>query len=202
MFEPDVLRAHGIDHGLVFVRTDHGFALGHDPSVTSAERGVVVARWRGDGLDALLWNRLGRPNTYCYDYSPGVASSFASVRPCVPEANARRIEAESLWPPLAVRGGWMHPDYSGDSCVSHPFMSLFETFRHMPEPEFHPRLRDVYLEPWGGSELLDTFELALRVGTIAHSFAWLRQYDNLRTDEERRAFGIERMLRLAVAATD
>jgi hypothetical protein len=89
----------------------------------------------------------------------------------------------------------------GDSCVSHPFMSVFETFRHLDESEFHPRLRDVYLEPWG-TDLLDTFELALRVGTIAHSFAWLRQYDNLRSDEERRAFGIQKMLRLAVAETD
>jgi hypothetical protein len=89
----------------------------------------------------------------------------------------------------------------GDSCVSHPFMSLFETFRHLDETELHPRLRDVYLEPWG-TDLLDTFELALRVGTIAHSFAWLRQFDNLRSDDERRAFGLEGMLRLAVAETD
>jgi Phosphotransferase enzyme family len=90
----------------------------------------------------------------------------------------------------------------GDSCVSHPFMSLFETFRHLDESEFHPRLRDVYLEPWGGASLLDTFELAFRVGTIAHSFAWLRQYDNLRNERERMAFGIVEMLRLAVAQAD
>jgi hypothetical protein len=89
----------------------------------------------------------------------------------------------------------------GDSCVSHPFMSLFETFRHLQAPESYPRLRDIYLEPWG-SGLVDTFDLALRVGTIAHSFAWLRQYDNLRNDREREEFGIEGMLRLAVAETD
>ena len=89
----------------------------------------------------------------------------------------------------------------GDSCVSHPFASLFETFRHLDAPDWYPRLRDVYLEPWG-SDLVDTFDLALRVGTIAHSFAWLRQYDSLPDGAARDAFGIVGMLRLAVAQTD
>jgi hypothetical protein len=88
----------------------------------------------------------------------------------------------------------------GDACVSHPFMSLFETFRHLQAQDWHPRLRDAYLEPWGAG-LVDTFELALRVGTIAHSFAWLRQYDSL-PDDLRAGFGIEEMLRFAVAQTD
>lgn len=88
----------------------------------------------------------------------------------------------------------------GDSSVSHPFMSLFETFRHLEARDWHPRLRDAYLEPWG-ADLLDTFDLALRVGTIAHSVAWLRQYDCLRSERERAQFGLEGMLRLAVAQT-
>jgi Phosphotransferase enzyme family len=88
----------------------------------------------------------------------------------------------------------------GDSSISHPFVSLFETFRHLRRPDWCERLRDVYLEPWG-SGLVDTFDLALRVGTIAHSIAWLRQYDSL-PDELRPTFGIEGMLRLAVAQTD
>lgn len=88
----------------------------------------------------------------------------------------------------------------GDSCVSHPFASMFETFRHLDAPEWEPRLRDLYLEPWG-SGVVETFELALPVGTIAHSFAWLRQYDAL-PDERRASFGMATMLRLAVAQTD
>jgi hypothetical protein len=89
----------------------------------------------------------------------------------------------------------------GDACVSHPFASLFETYRHLLAPECYPRLRDVYLEPWG-SDLVDTFDLALRVGTIAHAFAWLRQYDHIPDNAARKAFDIEGMLRLAVAQTD
>jgi len=89
----------------------------------------------------------------------------------------------------------------GDACVSHPFASLFETFRHLDAPEWEPRLRDVYLEPWGGSRHRDTFGLALRIGTVAHSFAWLRQYDNL-PESDRAGFGLEGMLRLAVAQAD
>jgi hypothetical protein len=89
----------------------------------------------------------------------------------------------------------------GDSCVSHPFASLFEAFRHLRAPEWERRLRDLYLEPWGGTEHAETLELALRVGAIAHSFAWLRQYDNL-PEPARVRFGLEGMLRLAVAQTD
>jgi len=89
----------------------------------------------------------------------------------------------------------------GDSCISHPFASLFETFRHLDAPEWEPRLRDVYLEPWGGASLRGTFDLALRIGTIAHSFAWLRQFDNL-PESARAGFGLEGMLRLAVAQAD
>src|SRR5262245_23459449 len=88
----------------------------------------------------------------------------------------------------------------GDSCVSHPFASLFELFRHVQAPEWCGRLRDAYLEPWGHGHV-DTVELALRVGTVAHSLASLRQYDSL-PDVRHAAFGMEAMLRLAVAQTD
>jgi hypothetical protein len=73
----------------------------------------------------------------------------------------------------------------GDSSISHPFASLFETFRflegvnglRLDDPWFR-RLRDAYLEPWG-SGLVDVFELAMRVGTFAHAIAWLRQRNHL-----------------------
>ena len=48
------------------------------------------------------------------------------------------------------------------------------------------RLRDAYLEPWGGD--VDTFELALRVGWGAYAIAWLRQYDHLESHEQRTEF--------------
>jgi hypothetical protein len=73
----------------------------------------------------------------------------------------------------------------GDSSIAHPFFSLFETFRFLegvngllPDDPWFPRLRDAYLEPWG-TGLVDTFDLALRVGAFAHAIAWMRQRDHL-----------------------
>jgi hypothetical protein len=70
----------------------------------------------------------------------------------------------------------------GDSCVSHPFLTLFVTFLHLEEMEglargdpWFARLRDAYLEPWGRpAELRETFELAQRLGPFAHVFKELR----------------------------
>jgi hypothetical protein len=94
----------------------------------------------------------------------------------------------------------------GDSCVAHPFASLVVTFEHlfdlpMGDPWF-ARLRDAYLEPWG-SDLVETFELAFRIGSIAHVIAWFRQHDHL--PEDARAEFMERfadVLRRAVAYTE
>ena len=81
----------------------------------------------------------------------------------------------------------------GDSCISHPFASLVETFRFLagvnelpPDDPWFARLRDAYLEPWG-RELTETFALALRVGTFALAIAWVRQRDHL-SDPEQREF--------------
>jgi hypothetical protein len=96
----------------------------------------------------------------------------------------------------------------GDSCISHPFASLFETFRFLegmnglpPTDPWFARLRDAYLEPWGRG-LVETFELAIRVGTFAHAIAWTRQRDNL-PDDERPSFdvGFRDILGRAVALT-
>ena len=71
----------------------------------------------------------------------------------------------------------------GDSSVAHPFETLVVTFEHVEltvpagDP-WYARLRDAYLEPWG-EDLVDTFELAFRVGTIAHVVANVRQLDHL-----------------------
>jgi Phosphotransferase enzyme family len=74
----------------------------------------------------------------------------------------------------------------GDACVSHPFFSLVATMHNEADRVPIARLRDAYLEPWGGD--VETFELALRVGWGAYAIAWLRQYDHLRSDDERADF--------------
>jgi hypothetical protein len=97
----------------------------------------------------------------------------------------------------------------GDSSISHPFASLVETFRFLESVNELPlddpwftRLRDAYLEPWG-PDLADTFALAMRVGTFAHTFAWIRQRDHL-PETERPGFDkwFPVVLRRAVAYTD
>ena len=74
----------------------------------------------------------------------------------------------------------------GDASISHPFASLVVTFRFLeernrltPDDRWFSRLRDAYLEPWGGHSLAGVFALALRVGTFAHNLAWVRQRDHL-----------------------
>lgn len=76
----------------------------------------------------------------------------------------------------------------GDSSVSHPFGSLVVTFRFLEEESrlsaddpWFDRLRDAYLEPWGNG-MVETFALAMRVGTFAHAIASARHRDHLPED--------------------
>jgi hypothetical protein len=94
---------------------------------------------------------------------------------------------------LYVRGEQLRVLDWGDTSISHPFASLFVTFRFLEEinelPPGDPwfaRLRDAYLEPWGSGPA-DVFALAMRVGTFAHACAWLRQRSYL-SPEARRDF--------------
>ena len=109
---------------------------------------------------------------------------------------------------LYADGGRLRVLDWGDASISHPFASLVITFRFLeevnglaPTDSWFARLRDAYLEPWGGG-LVDTFELALRVGTFAHTFAEVRHRDAIpraARDEFDRDFRVN--LRRAVART-
>jgi hypothetical protein len=81
----------------------------------------------------------------------------------------------------------------GDASISQPFFSLFETFRFLVQENglaeddpWFARLRDAYLEPWGGSDRA-TFELAFSVSGLAHSIACLDQRSTV-PDAERAEF--------------
>jgi hypothetical protein len=117
MFERSVLERHGVDHGLVFVSTDHGFNLGFDPRAL-AHGGVVVARRRHDAHDAELWQALGRPDVYDYVYDPARPVAAAELMRITldPFIDVARFEAESEWPPLRVTGGSVVPIYP--ACAS------------------------------------------------------------------------------------
>jgi hypothetical protein len=100
--------------GIVYVGTDHGFLLGHDPEANDPRRTLLVARLRGDAHDRVLWERLGRPAAYRYDYDVDRGTTNVSVYR--PSELGDRFEAEAEWPPLAVVSGWAHPDYR--ACLS------------------------------------------------------------------------------------
>jgi Phosphotransferase enzyme family len=96
----------------------------------------------------------------------------------------------------------------GDASISHPFASLVVTFRFIeevnglpPDDPWFARLRDAYLEPWG-SGLVEVFDLATQVGTLAHAIAHLRQRDFL-PEHARPNFDIAFAMRLrsAIAQT-
>jgi hypothetical protein len=107
MFQPREVASIG--KGLLFVTTDHGFALGHDPKQHDPARGLVVARGYGDAHDRILWEHLGRPPAFLYDYS--VDTGRTRVTRYVPPTGPLRWEAEVEWPPLMVSAGWAHPDF-------------------------------------------------------------------------------------------
>ncbi len=104
-----------------------------------------------------------------------------------------------------VKGGRLRVLDWGDASISHPFFSLFETFRFLTERnELAPgdpwfgRLRDAYLEPWGLGHGA-TFDLAMRIAGFARAIAWLDQREALPA-QDRAEFdtGFEMILRLAL----
>jgi hypothetical protein len=96
----------------------------------------------------------------------------------------------------------------GDSCVSHPFLTLFVAFLHLEEIEglapgdpWFDRLRDSYLEPWGRpSELRQTFELAQRLGPFAHVFKELRVLDAIPETKRHFLAGLHGVLARCIAS--
>ena len=158
MFDPEVLahahvpptaKGHAAAGGapaLLFVETDHGFSLAHDPeAIDRAARGetdetgrLLVARSRGDDHDRLVYERLGGPSAWIYRYreppakagapeTGGAREAESSVEPWLPQpgwghgAETWRFESENEWPPLAQRGdAWAEPTWASDTCASPP----------------------------------------------------------------------------------
>jgi hypothetical protein len=105
---------------------------------------------------------------------------------------------------LHVNGVWIRGDELrvmdwGDTSIGHPFFSPYVTFRFLemadygglaPDDPWFARLRDAYLEPWGGAPLVPAFERAMRIARFAHPIAWLRHRDPL-GPEARADFDVE-----------
>jgi hypothetical protein len=109
MFEPELVPAKV---RLVFVDTDHGFAIGHAPN---ASTDVVVAMHRGDATDWELWQQLGQPPAarYLFDLTGQRPPTVVPYDP-VP---SQFTQAESLWPLLAVLGGWVERAHGDGPCA-------------------------------------------------------------------------------------
>jgi hypothetical protein len=119
MLEQSVIANAGITQGLLFVDTDNGFNLGHDPSLFDARRGIVVARARSDAHDYFLWDRLGRPASYRYRYDPFEPNTLPSIEPVqVQSTPPYRFQGEAEWPVLSIEGGFAHPDFAPGDCAS------------------------------------------------------------------------------------
>lgn len=128
---------------------------------------------------------------------PLEADEIARLRSYAPRLAAEAIELAGAGIPESIQHDDLHMGnvYAlgdglrvldwGDSSISHPFASLVVTFRFLEQVNglgrddpWFARLRDAYLEPWG-SGLIETFEIARRVGAVAHAIARKRQRDFL-----------------------
>jgi hypothetical protein len=108
MFEPDALRVSAVPSGLLFLDSDHGWNLAHDPGMT-ADRGILAARLRGDDHDKLLYARLGHPiaNVYARGTDGPLISRFLNVGTL--SENVWTFESENDWPPVRQANGWAAP---------------------------------------------------------------------------------------------
>lgn len=123
---------------------------------------------------------------------------------------------------LIGRGGPRLVDW-GDSCITHPFASLFVTYQHaiakLPASERSAaarRLRDVYLDAWSDevplADLRREFEKAIWIGHIIRSLNFAHQLGDpiewsdavakfvMRWHEQRALLGRDDELILAVAS--
>lgn len=120
MFEPDELQKIGVlQKGLVFLDTDHGFALALDPGAKT-ETGIVAARWRDDSHDRLLFDRLGHPTSYLYRFGQSPPAVAWSPPAAVDDVGQEtwRFESESDWPALDQSGGYAIPTWASSTCAS------------------------------------------------------------------------------------
>jgi hypothetical protein len=124
LFEPAQVRAvlGESPKGLLFMDTDHGFNLAHDPAARDAGSSLIVARARYDSRDWMLWKRLGEPPSHRYVHNPfAVEPAGPRVEPWIPPepVGGFVFEAEAEWPVLHQQGGYAAPAHGlSGGCVS------------------------------------------------------------------------------------
>ena len=165
MFEPGRLAAAGVSKGLVFVDTDHGYNLGFDPRVPDADSGVVIARRRGDRLDWLTWDALGRPPAYRYAFDlSGEAAPSLRAWQGGPDPSWL-IEGESLWPVRSVDAGHAYPGFTAN-CSSKGRGLVLE-----PGPDGHASI--TLRVPTAGAEAIQARWAPTAAASVRARLAWL-----------------------------
>jgi hypothetical protein len=103
------------------------------------------------------------------------ASRFAEL--CAALTRAPSVQHDDLHEAnLYVRDGAIVFLDWGDTCIAHPFATLWSTLRyveHSRDASWLPVLRDAYLEPWGTC-LDDELDAALQVAAFARLLQWER----------------------------
>jgi hypothetical protein len=114
--------------------------------------------------------------------------------------HARRLDALGLpasiqhddlhaWNVFVRDGSYVFLDW-GDSCVSHPLLSLGVPLEHT-RASMHERIRDAYLEPWSAfaprGELVAMCDSAILLAKITAILKWARIFSGL-GDSERSAY--------------
>lgn len=127
-YVPDLATRAGLTGGLVFIDSDHGFALGHVPAPDGERpRGPLVLRRRDDDHDWLAFVARGRPESWAYRHESG-APRLTPWAPPAPEGPLR-FEAESDWPPLAQDGGYAAPTWMAGAASGDRVLTLTPTGR-------------------------------------------------------------------------
>lgn len=99
MYDREYVARRVPERALVFVGSDHGYALGRDPT----GKPPWVVRAKGDGLDFGAWRALGSPPAFRYLFDFTTPHAQPELVPFVPRETTR-FELENQWPPRRLEG--------------------------------------------------------------------------------------------------
>jgi hypothetical protein len=105
-----------------------------------------------------------------HGFAPEFTRLCAELPPLAPTVQHDDLHVGNV---CARRGRTRFLDW-GDTSISHPFFSLVVAFWNAEDTQ---SVRNAYLEGWGDSAA--SFDVALRVGNLAHLFKWLRIRDGM-----------------------
>ncbi len=119
MWQPSDTR-HIEGPALVFMNTDHGFALAHRPSAIASRGDVEVVRLRGDITDRLVFESRQVP---AFRHQYDIETGLVIVSPFTPE-HSDRLCGATLWPALEQHGGYAKVADAADDETCHGALAV------------------------------------------------------------------------------